>query len=318
MKKKLMKNKHIPVMLEEVKSFIPNRKNINVIDATFGSGGYSSSIIKEFKVDQLIAIDRDPISEIFAKELKNKYINFKLVNDKFSNIDRIIKEVNSRDKKYDVIIFDLGVSSNQLDNANRGFSFQKEGPLDMNMGTSSTKAYEVVNLYEEKKLADIIFKLGEEKFSRRIAKNIVISRKVKLISSTSELAKIVSDSIPFRKIKNIRIHPATKTFQALRIYVNDEINELRTSLKKTINILNKDGLLIIVSFQSLEDRIVKDFFNHHSGKRWRSSRHYPELVDSGSITFKIITKKPLRPSDTEINLNPRSRSAKLRVAQKII
>jgi 16S rRNA (cytosine1402-N4)-methyltransferase len=313
-----MKNKHIPVMLEEVKSFIPNSKNINVIDATFGSGGYSSSIIKEFKVNQLIAIDRDPISEIFAKELKNKYINFKLVNDKFSNIDRIIKEVNSRDKKYDVIIFDLGVSSNQLDNANRGFSFQKEGPLDMNMGTSSTKAYEVVNLYEEKKLADIIFKLGEEKFSRRIAKNIVISRKVKLISSTSELAKIVSDSIPFSKIKNIRIHPATKTFQALRIYVNDEINELRTSLKKTINILNKDGLLIIVSFQSLEDRIVKDFFNHHSGKRWRSSRHYPELVDSGSITFKIITKKPLRPSDTEINLNPRSRSAKLRVAQKII
>ena len=318
MKKRLMKNKHIPVMLEEVKSFIPNSKNINVIDATFGSGGYSSSIIKEFKVNQLIAIDRDPISEIFAKELKNKYINFKLVNDKFSNIDRIIKEVNSRDKKYDVIIFDLGVSSNQLDNANRGFSFQKEGPLDMNMGTSSTKAYEVVNLYEEKKLADIIFKLGEEKFSRRIAKNIVISRKVKLISSTSELAKIVSDSIPFSKIKNIRIHPATKTFQALRIYVNDEINELRTSLKKTINILNKDGLLIIVSFQSLEDRIVKDFFNHHSGKRWRSSRHYPELVDSGSITFKIITKKPLRPSDTEINLNPRSRSAKLRVAQKII
>ena len=305
-------------MLEEVKSFIPNRKNINVIDATFGSGGYSSSIIKDFKVNQLIAIDRDPISEIFAKELKNKYINFKLVNDKFSNIDRIIKEVNSGDKKYDVIIFDLGVSSNQLDNANRGFSFQKEGPLDMNMGTSSTKAYEVVNLYEEKKLADIIFKLGEEKFSRRIAKNIVISRKVKLISSTSELAKIVSDSIPFSKIKNIRIHPATKTFQALRIYVNDEINELRTSLKKTINILNKDGLLIIVSFQSLEDRIVKDFFNHHSGKRWRSSRHYPELVDSGPITFKIITKKPMRPSDIEINLNPRSRSAKLRVAQKII
>ena len=305
-------------MLEEVKSFIPNSKKINVIDATFGSGGYSSSIIKEFKVNQLIAIDRDPISEIFAKELKNKYINFKLVNDKFSNIDRIIKEVTSGDKKYDVIIFDLGVSSNQLDNANRGFSFQKDGPLDMNMGTSSTKAYEIVNLYEEKKLADIIFKLGEEKFSRRIAKNIVISRKVKLISSTSELAKIVSDSIPFNKVKNIRIHPATRTFQALRIYVNDEINELNTSLKKTINILNKDGLLIIVSFQSLEDRIVKDFFNHQSGKRWRSSRHYPELVDSGSITFKIITKKPLRPSDSEINFNPRSRSAKLRVAQKII
>ena len=305
-------------MLEEVKSFIPNSKKINVIDATFGSGGYSSSIINEFKVNQLIAIDRDPISEIFAKELQNKHINFRLVNDKFSNIDKIIKKVNSSDKKYDVIIFDLGVSSNQIDNANRGFSFQEDGPLDMNMGASSKKAYEVVNLYEEKKLADIIFKLGEERFSRRIAKNIVIKRKIKLINSTSELAKIVSDSIPFRKVNNIKIHPATRTFQALRIYVNDEINELRTSLNKTINILNKDGLLILVSFQSLEDRIVKDFFNHHSGKRWRSSRHYPELADSGSITFKIITKKPMRPSDNEINLNPRSRSAKLRVAQKII
>ena len=305
-------------MLEEVKSFIPKNKKINVIDATFGSGGYSSSIIKEFKVNQLIAIDRDPISEIFSKELKNKCINFKLVNDKFSNIDQIIKKVNSRDNKYDVIIFDLGISSNQLDNANRGCSFQKDGPLEMNMGISSKKAYEVVNLYDEKKLADIIFKLGEEKFSRRIAKNIVISRKDKLINSTLELAKIISKCIPINKAKKIRIHPATRTFQALRIYVNDEINELRTSLKKTINILSKDGLLIIVSFQSLEDRIVKDFFNHHSGKRWRSSRHYPELVDSGSIPFKIITKKPMRPSSTEINLNPRSRSAKLRVAQKII
>ena len=304
-------------MLEEVKSFIPKNKKINVIDATFGSGGYSSSIIKEFKVNQLIAIDRDPISEFFSKELKNKCINFKLVNDKFSNIDQIIKKVNSRDNKYDVIIFDLGISSNQLDDANRGFSFQKDGPLDMNMGISSKKAYEVVNLYDEKILADIIFKLGEEKFSRRIAKNIVKCRKDKLINSTSELAKIVSKSIPISKVKNIRIHPATRTFQALRIYINDEINELETSLKKTINILNKDGLLIIVSFQSLEDRIVKDFFNHHSGKRWRSSRHYPELAETGPITFKIITKKPLRPSGSEIIFNPRSRSAKLRVAEKI-
>ena len=219
-------------MLEEVKSFIPKNKKINVIDATFGSGGYSSSIIKEFKVNQLIAIDRDPISEIFSKELKNKCINFKLVNDKFSNIDQIIKKVNSRYKKYDVIIFDLGISSNQLDDANRGFSFQKDGPLDMNMGVSSKKAYEVVNLYDEKKIADIIFKLGEEKFSRRIAKNIVKCRKDKLINSTSELAKIVSKSIPISKLKKIRIHPATRTFQALRIYVNDEINELKTSLKK--------------------------------------------------------------------------------------
>ena len=189
-----MENKHIPVMLEEVKSFIPKSKKINVIDATFGAGGYSSSIIKEFKVKQLIAIDRDPISEIFAKELKNKHINFKLVNDKFSNIDKIIKEVNSRDKKYDVIIFDLGVSSNQLENPNRGFSFKELGPLDMNMGEGDKKAYDIVNLYEEKKIAKIIFELGEEKFSRRIAKNIVLKRQTKIINDTLELAKIVCDT----------------------------------------------------------------------------------------------------------------------------
>jgi len=313
-----MENKHIPVMLEEVKSFIPTNKKISVIDATFGSGGYSSSIIKDFDVSQLIAIDRDTVSNFFAKKLKNKYINFKFVNDKFSNIDKIIKDVNSRDKKYDLIIFDLGISSNQLDNSDRGFSFQRDGPLDMSMGSSSKKAYDVINLYEENKLADIIFKLGEEKYSKRIAKNIVLSRKVKLIKTTLELAKIVSNSIPNRKLKNTKIHPATRTFQALRIYINNEIYELKTSLKKTINFLNKDGFLIIVSFQSLEDRIVKDFFNHNSGKRWRSSRHYPELVDTGSITLKIITKKPMRPSENEINFNPRSRSAKLRVAQKII
>jgi len=313
-----MKNKHIPVMLEEIKSFIPINKKINIIDATFGAGGYTSSILKEFNINQLIAIDRDPLSEFFAKELRKKYINFKLVNDKFSNIDRIIKNQNLGINQYDLIIFDLGINSNQLENSDRGFSFQKDGPLDMNMGSSPKKAYEVVNLYEEKKLADIIFKLGEERFSKRIAKNIVLKRKVKLINSTAELAKIISESIPVSNTKNKKIHPATRTFQALRIYINDEINELKVSLSKIINILKKDGLLIIVSFQSLEDRIVKDFFNHNSGKRWRSSRHYPDLADTGSITFKIITKKPMRPSDKEINFNPRSRSAKLRVAQKII
>ena len=304
-------------MLEEVKSFIPKDKKISVIDATFGAGGYSNSILSSFDVDQLIAIDRDPVSEVFAKELKNKHINFKLVNDKFSNIDKILKKINKNDKKYDVVIFDLGVSSNQLEDSNRGFSFQLEGPLSMDMGSANKKAYDIVNQYEENQLANIIFKLGEERFSRRIAKNIVLNRKIKLIKTTSQLSEIIIKSIPFKDKKNTKIHPATKTFQALRIYINDEINELNTALTKTIEILNKDGLLIIVSFQSLEDRIVKDFLNHHSGKRWRSSRHYPELADKGPITFKLITKKPIRPQEMEIKRNPRSRSAKLRVAQKI-
>jgi len=306
-----MINKHIPVMLDEVKSFIPKDKKISVIDATFGGGGYSSSILEEFNVSELLAIDRDPISQIFAKKFKKKFLNFKLINDKFSNIDKIIK----KSKKYDLIIFDLGISSNQIDIAERGFSFQNKGPLDMNMGLSNIKAYDIINLYDEKKIANIIYELGNEKFSRRIAKNIVLNRKIKFINNTIELAEIIQKSIP--KFKKTKIHPATKTFQALRIYINDEINELKFSLNKTLKILKKNGLLIIVSFQSLEDRIVKDFFNHNSGKRWRSSRHYPELVDLGPITLKIITKKPIRPSDNEIILNPRSRSAKLRVAKKI-
>ncbi len=312
-----MKNFHEPVMLNEVKSFIPNNKKINLIDATFGGGGYSKAILNEFNIENLLAIDRDPFSKNYAKAISKKYKNFELVNDKFSNIDIIIRLSKSNKKKFDVIIFDLGLSSNQIENSFRGFSFKKDGPLDMNMGSSKKNAYSVINNYGEKNLAEIIFSLGEEKFSRKIASNIVKNRKIKIINSTLQLADIVSRSIPTFISKKSKIHPATKTFQALRIYVNDEIEELKIALKKSINILNKNGLLIIVSFQSLEDRIVKDFFNHNSGKRWRSSRHYPELVDNGSINCKIITKKPLRPLDNEIKINPRSRSAKLRVAQKI-
>ena len=304
-------------MLEEVKSFIPKNKKINVIDATFGGGGYTRGILDEFNVNQLLAIDRDPISKIFAEELKKNHLNFKLVNDKFSNIGKIISKCYSKKEKFDVIIFDLGVSSNQLDNPNRGFSFQAKGPLDMNMGPGDKKAYDVINLYDENKIAKIIFELGDERFSRRIAKNIVLKRKNKQINNTLELAKIICDSVPIKNKKQNKIHPATKTFQALRIYINDEINELQSSLKKTLDVLSKDGLLIVVSFQSLEDRIVKDFFNHNSGKRWRSSRHYPELPDKLATQLKIITKKPILPSASEILENPRSRSAKLRVAQKI-
>jgi len=192
-----------------------------------------------------------------------------------------------------------------------------DGPLDMVMGSSSTKASDIINSYSEEQLANIIYKFGDERLSRRIAKNIVKSRKIKFIMTTKELAKLIKQSFTTQQIHKSKIHPATKTFQALRIYVNDELNELSLALNKSINLLSAKGRLIIVSFQSLEDRIVKDFFNHNSGKRWRSSRHYPELADLGPITFKLITKKPIRPQEREIRKNPRSRSAKLRVAQKI-
>jgi len=311
-----MINSHIPVMLDQVKSFIPTSRDLNLIDATFGGGGYSKAILEEFNIKNLLAIDRDPTAKIFYNNLKKRFKNIELFNEKFSKIDEIIKKSKFSKINFDVIIFDLGVSSNQIDNPDRGFSFQNEGPLDMKMGSSTLNAYEIVNSFDETKLADIFFQFGEEKHSRKIAKNIIKDRAIKPIDNTIALSDIVKKSIPHSNTKN-KIHPATKTFQALRIYINDELNELKLALQKSENLLAPNGLLIIVSFQSLEDRIVKDFFNHKSGKRWRSSRHLPDLGDLGPITLKIITKKPLRPKDFEINNNPRSRSAKLRVAQKI-
>ncbi len=312
-----MENLHNSVMINEIISFLPLKKSINVIDATFGGGGYSKTILEKFNVNQFLAIDRDPISKIFAKEIESKFSNFILINDKFSNIEEIVNNTKFKDKKFDIILFDIGTSSNQIDNAQRGFSFNKSGPLDMRMGASDKKAYDIINNYEEKNLADIIYQYGEERYSRVIAKEIVKNRKIKFISDTIELSNIIKKCIPKKNQLKNKIHPATKTFQAIRIYVNDELNELKTSLEKTLKILNKDGLILVVSFQSLEDRIVKDFFNHNSGKRWRSSRHYPELPDKLATQLKLITKKPILPSASEILENPRSRSAKLRVAQKI-
>ena len=312
-----MKNLHKPVLLNEIISFLPSKKPINVIDATFGGGSYSKAILKKLNVNQLLAIDRDPISKIFSTELVLKYPNFNLINDKFSRLQNIVDKTKLKEKKFDIILFDLGTSSNQIDTAERGFSFNKNGPLDMSMGLNSKNAFEVINKFEEDNIANIIYKYGEERYSRAIAKEIVKNRKIKFISNTLELSDIVKKSIPKKNNNNKKIHPATKTFQALRIYVNDELNELKKSLDQTLNILKSDGLILVVSFQSLEDRIVKDFFNHNSGKRWRSSRHYPELPDTLATQLKIITKKPILPSASEILENPRSRSAKLRVAQKI-
>ena len=192
-----------------------------------------------------------------------------------------------------------------------------DGPLDMRMGINDKKVSDIVNSYSEIDLANIIYKYGEERFSRRIAKNIVKARKVKLIQTTKELSTLIKNSFNQKQKGKNKINPATKTFQALRVYINDELNEISTALFKSINLLKDSGRIIIVSFQSLEDRIVKDFLNHNSGKRWRSSRHYPELADEGPITLNLITKKPIRPSEQEIIYNPRSRSAKLRVGEKM-
>ena len=309
-------NSHKPVLINQIKKYIPKTKKINVIDATFGGGGYSKELLKNYNIENLIAIDRDPISRTFAKNLTKKYKNFKLINGCFSRIDEIIVS-KSKKTQFDFIIFDLGLSSNQLGDSKRGFSFMNEGPLDMNMGEAKLNASDIINNFSEKKLKDILSEFGDEKFAFKIAKRIVKSRKVKIINTTLELSKIINESVPLSYSRKLKINPATKTFQALRIYVNDELNELKTALKKCVKLLNINGRILVVSFHSLEDKIVKDFFNHESGKRWRSSRHYPELADKGPITFKLITKKPIRPEEKEIRNNPRSRSAKLRIAQKI-
>ena len=313
-----MENKHIPVMLKEVQSYIPLGKKINVIDATFGGGGYSRHILENYNIGKLLAIDRDPITEIFAKDLYKKFENFELINGCFSQIEELIlMQAKKQINKFDLILFDLGTSSNQIDNAERGFSFMLDGPLDMRMGKSGMKVSEIVNNYSEFDLANIIFKFGEERYSRKIARNIVAARKNKLIESTKELSNLINKSFKFNQLNKSKINPATKTFQALRIYVNNELSEIELALNKSLKFLKKNGKLIIVSFQSLEDRIVKDFLNHNSGKRRRSSRHYPELAEEGPITLNLITKKPIRPSEKEIFQNPRSRSAKLRVGEKI-
>ena len=309
-----MENKHIPVMIEEVKSYIPVNKELNIIDATFGGGGYSKIFLENFKIGKLIAIDRDPLSNFFAKKLSQKYNNFKLINGCFGEIDKLIEKENLNNKtQFDLIIFDLGLSTNQLEDPKRGFSFLTNSPLNMGMGNNKKTVLDVINNYSENELADILYKFGEEKFSRKIAKKIINARKIKDIENTKELSLLIKKSYKNKS----KIDPATRTFQALRIYVNDELNELSKALEKSLNLLKVKGKIIIVSFHSLEDRLVKDFFNHNSGKRWRSSRHYPELADDGPITLKLITKKPIRPSDLETNINPRSRSARLRVAEKI-
>ena len=183
-------------MLKEIISFIPSDRSINVVDATFGGGGYSRAILKHFSVKELIAIDRDPISKIFSKDINHKYQNFTLINDKFSKIEAVIRKSKLKEKKFDIIIYDLGTSSNQIDNPDRGFSFNNEGPLDMRMGLNEKNAFEIINKLDEKNLAKIIYEFGEERYSRVIAKEIVKNRKIKFISNTSQLSQIIKTCLP--------------------------------------------------------------------------------------------------------------------------
>ncbi len=304
------KNHHISVLANEVVASLNLRQGLCYVDCTFGAGGYTKLMLDTCDC-KVIAIDRDDIVKETAEIFKIKYKDrFEFVSDKFSNIADVLSSLNV--EKVSGIVCDLGVSSMQLDNADKGFSFNKEGPLSMEMGINEVSAYDVVNTYEENEIADIIYKYGEERLSRRIARAIVNKRKEKEIETTLELADIVTKCMPSKG----KIHPATRTFQALRIYVNQELQEVEELLTNSLTLLENGGRLAMVSFHSLEDRIVKNFFNLKSGKDNGVSRYLPKLVENNA-DLKIITRKPVIASDDEILANPRSRSAKLRVAEKL-
>ena len=304
----MLNQPHIPVMLKEVVEAINPQKNGIYVDATFGAGGYSLALLNQVDC-KVIAIDRDPEAVKASSDLQEKYKGrLTVFNAKYSEMASLV--ASSGYDKVDGIMFDIGVSSMQIDNAERGFSFSKKGPLDMRMSREGLSAQDVVNNFSEKDLANIIYQYGEEKASRRIAKAIVFARALGEITTTDELAQIIKKALP--KTSKEKIDPATRTFQALRIYVNSELEELKSGLEASEKILKENGRLAVVTFHSLEDRIVKQFLNEKSGKQ-NTNRHLPE-TKKPNPSFSLTVSRPLKPSSDEINQNPRSRSAKLRFA----
>jgi 16S rRNA (cytosine1402-N4)-methyltransferase len=300
---------HVPVMMKEAMDFLNVKRGGYYIDGTLGGGSYSKSISDRIGLDGLlISIDLDPLA--IENFLKNKPKNVEVVNDNFSNLKNIVhdnKIFNDRLKKvnfkFDGIVVDLGLSSAQLDDEARGFSFLHDRYLDMSFGPQSgNDTTWIVNNYRPSDLERIIKEYGEESWAKKITEHLVNYRKKKKITSTKELAEIVAGAIP-KKFWHRNIHPATKTFQALRIETNEELNSLKEFLPVAIELLKNDGRLVIVSFHSLEDRIVKNFFRN--------------LKKSNDKVIEILTPKPLIPNEEEIKENHRSRSAKLRAIRKI-
>ena len=302
---------HTPVLLNEVIRTINPQSGKLYFDATFGWGGYTKKLLDSCACE-VIAIDQDPKVKSRAKEFKREYgTRFNFIESKFSEICSVLKKLNT--KKVDGFMFDIGVSSMQLDNPQRGFSFNKEGPLDMRMGTSELTAEEFINSVSEDELADIIYNYGDERKSRRIAKLIVEHRKINPIKNTLHLADIVLKANP--KKNNHKKHPATKTFQAIRIYLNDEFNELFAGLTNAEEALSEDGKICVVTFHSTEDKIVKNYFYKSSGMDYSSYKNLPVETNDSEASL-IPGKKAIKPSKEEIETNIRARSAKLRYATR--
>lgn len=305
---------HISVMLNEVLETLSPKDGETYIDGTFGAGGYTRAILDAANCT-VIGIDRDETALAMADAWKNKYGDrLKLVHSNFANASQCLAEIGI--DKVDAVILDLGVSSMQIDQDARGFSFRFDGPLDMRMDRSSGEtAADLVNNMDEEDLANVIYQYGEEKASRKVAAAIVKARLEAPIQTTNQLADIVR-GVVYKKPKD-RIDPATRTFQALRLKVNDELGEVTRILESTLDILKEGGRLIVVTFHSLEDRIVKDFMNDHGKPKSAPSRYLPAVQATTNPAFSILTKKALIPTDTEISQNPRSRSAKLRAAVRV-
>jgi 16S rRNA (cytosine1402-N4)-methyltransferase len=301
--------RHIPVLgREAVEMLAPHAGGIYV-DATFGAGGYSRLILKT-EGTRVIGIDRDRTAIAGGFDLVDGSAGrLTLVEDRFSNLAEVCAAEGFA--AVDGVVMDVGVSSMQLDQAARGFSFRLDGPLDMRMEGNGPSAADVVARASEADLANIIYIFGEERHSRAVARAIVAARKEAPIATTRALADIVARVV---RSKPGEIHPATRTFQGLRIFVNEELDELHLALAAAERVLKPGGRLAVVSFHSLEDRIVKDFFNAR-GKTGGGSRHLPE-VNQTAPSFKVLTRRPVAPGEAEVAANPRARSAKLRGAER--
>jgi 16S rRNA (cytosine1402-N4)-methyltransferase len=300
-------------MLNEVVDALQPRDGGRYVDGTFGGGSYTAAILDRAACE-VIAIDRDPDAISAGEAMVQRYApRLRLVEGRFGELEQLLSAEGV--SAVDGVALDLGVSSMQFDQAERGFSFRASGPLDMRMEKKGPSAADLVNDSDEKELADILWRYGEERKSRRVAKAIVERRRDKRIETTGELAEIVRRAVgPSAKDES---DPATRAFQALRIAVNDELGELERGLAAAEQVLASGGRLAVVSFHSLEDRAVKDFVRAHAGRTPAPSRHAPPRAAAQAATLREVTRKPVSPSQEEVSANPRARSARLRVAEKV-
>ncbi len=306
-----MEFKHIPVLLNETIDGLNIKKDGIYVDGTIGGANHSKKIIEKLSAQGfLIGIDRDEEALKAAEENLKGYNNFKLIHGNHDNIKEILEDIGI--EKVDGILLDLGVSSYQLDEKSRGFSYIGDNKLDMRMDkTQKISAYDVVNKYKEEKLAEIIYKYGEDRFSRKIAKSICNERQKKPIETTKELTEIIEKVIPFSKDG----HPAKRTFQAIRIEVNNEIEPLYNTILDCINLLKDGGRLCTITFHSLEDRAVKEAYIEAQGK-CTCPKDLPYCVCGSKTLGKIINKKPIEASEEELKMNSRAKSAKLRIFER--